>query len=1159
MSYAARTMGTVATLLPQIKRAVVQHTDGRTLTLVPDTNLSNAAGDDITGVAKFYIYASSDSTRASWAPTITYTPTQAGSSSTKRFIGSMAINSDNDLFVAYQGTDNSLRLITWNWNGASYDAGVSTTVVAANAVTNRYRAIDIDVNGSATGNPAIMVYEANASTGQGAYIRVYIRLNDGTTWRKAYETQIQTTGFIKDGSEDVSVSHNASGVSGSTVYLALYYTRTNTTTDSGDTLIEINFNVSAGVDNGAFTTITWKSNLNIKIASGSRRGWLFKNQVEGGLDCWVFGGIVGSSLPFYEGVKLFHNSSSFIENKTNNAPADITSRRYLIASIVTKPSYANQSCVYSDQRLQFVFVGDYATRAVVIRWADVSPTAIAVSIDPISRFLDNNYRINDGPLAIYGGGNAVNSGKYEYTSLAVYGNGGTSVSSTPGVYVRKARVIIEDTIPTPVMIKPVSATVGQNLVQFQVQSTASLLYHMVHGKLDMQVATDTGFVNNLVSMREPDSLYRAYESGNGQTFSSRYITYDATAGQQLFTQTWYVRYRILDDMGGASAWATASFNVSHPPAAIPRIPAAGSTLQFTSGDVTFTWDVSDTEPLDTQTAYQIVVTRLDTNSIVIDSGKVLSSEHQAVLTIPINLANYPLSYTVKLWDSDDNPGLASNPIQFTLATPPVVWIGNPANGDVVTTGLPLVAWSFSATGRTQTHYRVVITDTGLNAVAADTGWVGSSAQSHQFTTQVLVNLHSYSVVVSVRDNAGLTASSNSNVIGNGDFNAGTISGWSGGGGPISLSTFWFSSYNMELTSIGAAHSATTISYPVVANEAYTAKATIFSVLGWTPMVLRIDWRDAVDASISVSDFSGNATAHNFVAFQVTATAPATAVAARVTILINGAETAGRKTYVDDVSLVHAPTNFTTTWVAPVDGDIAVTIPDNYKVLVAWTNANQDTDFVAWRVYRKYNKSANVDLDEDNTANTWVLVYETSDVLASYQFRDYFAPNGKPITYAISQMVDRFGSLLESPLSVLGTVTMTADRYYFVPAVPIGTIASFEASSVVGDSFTREVEQQTLHILGRGRQVQIGDDLGYSGSLTLKLRNPATARSDREFVEALARADNAKVFIRSPFGDVLYVVFQSPSFNRMAGVGPGDMGDLTVPYVEVFQDVPITRT
>jgi hypothetical protein len=1170
MSTELRKLGTIATLLPNLKRAVGKHSDGYTIIFMPDTNLATSAGADVTGVAKFYIYASTSSTRTTFNQLVAYTPVQAGSSSTKKFVGSMALNSDNDVFVAYQGTDNSLRLVTWNWNGTSYDAGVSQTVVAANAVTNRYRAIDIDVANSSTGNPAIIAYEASASTGQGAYARVYVRLNDGTTWRKAYETQLQTTGFIKDTSEDVSISYGYDGIVSNVGKLAIYFTRTNTTTDSGDTLRELTFNVSTGTDLSATVVGTWSSTLNKNVASSGRRGWLFKHINEPVSATWVFGGVVGTTTPFYMGCKLHHNSFTFTINKTTNNPSEITNRKFPILRDTNRAVHACVTAVYGDQRLEFISVGiggtvyAYSVRATVMRWSESSANDTTEYIDTVTRFADNNYSIANGPLAVYGGCNRVNDYSYQYTSVAIYGTSGTAVSTTPGVYDRTARVIIEDTLPAPSIIQPSLDTVSKNLPAYQVQVTADKLYPMVKGRLQINVASDPLFLTNSFFMIEPESELRGYESSNGVTFSTKYITYQSVLGEELFTGTWYWRCRIWDDMGGSSAWVSSQFNVSHPPAALPRFPSEGSTVDYSAGDFVFYWDFSDPEPTDSQTAYQVIVTRLDTGATVVDTTKTLSSAPHATISIPPSLISYPLSYTVKLWDSDDNPGTPSAPVNFTLADPPVVVITTPLAGDVVTTGLPTIGWTFFALNRNQTHFRIVVTNTDIVPYlqVADTGWIGSSEFSYTFPSQILENSTNYEIIVYVRDNAGKVSNSEANLVGNHNFETGTVTGWTATNGTISADTahvpFDGGTYAMKVIPSTGVNVETT-SYAVLAGHPYTAAFTMWTATTWNSVTVRLDWRDASDVHLSYSDATLGLSGNIWETHYLNVTAPVGAAYARLVFQMTGTPTGTNIVWLDNAILYHQSVYFSTTWIGPVDGDVVVTAPDAYKAIVAWTDALQDPDWIAWRVYRKYRVAASDELDVDDTANTWVSVYETTESLSSYEFRDYFAPLNRPVTYAVAQIVDRFGSQLESTLATSNTVTLLGDRFYFVPAVPIGSIASFEAAFVTADSFTSDVEQATLHVIGRGRQVQIGDDLGYKGSFTLKLRNPATARSDREFIELLAKSTNAAVYVRSPFGDVLYVIFEPVSFSRMAGVGSSDLGDLTVPYVEVFDDVPITRT
>lgn len=1168
MSVHLRNLGTTAQFLPQIKRAVERHIDGRSVILVPDTSRSGSNGEDTGGVGKFFLYTSTDSSRTAWQYEQTHVPlTVDAMSSTKKFVGSMCLNSDGDIFIAYQGVDNSLKFVSFNWTSV-WGLGSTQTVVAANAVTDRFRSIDISCADSSTGNPAIIVYESLASSGVGAYARVYIRLNDGTTWRKAYETQLQTSGTILIGSEDVSVSYGADGVVSNVARLAIYYTQTSTTIDSGDTIREIDFNVSTGTDGSATTIITWATAFNQNVAAGSRKAWLFKNKVVGGTACWVIGGFVGLSSPFMYGQKLHHNTvSPTFFNKTSSAPSQITTGKFAVFTATDRASYSAVSASFADQRLLMSFAGvgaannSNALRCALFRWDDTVEGDTCTSIDLVSRVLDNNYTVLDGSLAVYGGSNRPSVGNFEYTEAAWYGAGGDSVSATVGVLARYARAITEDTLPAPTVTLPsAGSTVTSGTPTFKIFSPAITFWPSSHGKVELQFASDSGFTTALASVAEADSSYRVYESTNGGAASAQYyINVTIPQASRRTTGTWYVRARILDDFGGSSAYsAGVQFIVSHPPAALP---SGVSTVDYQAGDMVFNWGFSDPDPVDTQTAYQIILVRTDTGATVTDTGKITSTVTAASINVSSSLRDIPLSWKVRLWDGDNNPGAYSNALIFTLSDPPVVVITAPTLAQVLTSPAPTVTWTFSAGGRAQTHYRVVIVNTATSVTVADTGWVASAVTSYSFQAPVLALTGSYSVSVSVRDSAGLSTTSETTLIGNGTFENATTSGWTATNCTLAASTTQkhAGAYSLRMTPAGgSAPSARTSSYRATAGHDYTAAGWFWSAAGWTSATITIDWRDVSDASISTTTTTVALGASSWTQLVKTATAPVGTTQARVIVALTGTPTAGDLLYVDDVTLSHVPLTFTTSITAPNNGDTGV-VSDKFKATISWTNANQDSGFTAWRLYRRYNKKSNADLDVDNTRNTWVLIYETTTVTTSYQYRDYTAPMNKSVDYAITQVADRGGQVVESALPSPLTTTLPGDRYFFVPAVPIGSIASFEASNVTNDSFLAEIEQETLHVIGRGRQVQVGDDLGYDGSLTIKLRSPTTARSDREFIELLAKSVNGACYIRSPFGDVLYVRFGPPSFDRMAGVGVSDLGDLTVPYVEVYTDAPITRT
>lgn len=1015
MGVELRDLGTTAQFAPIMKRATARLSTGQSVIVVPDTNRSDSNGDDVTGTAKIFIYLSTDAERTAFTLTRTHTTGVAFASSTKAAVMSVTVREDDRLYICYQGTDNSLRFIEFNFTAGAYAAGSEQTVVAANAVTDRFRALDIDASPT-NANPAIIGYEAAASTGQGADIRVWVRMNDGTTWTRAYTEQIFTTQFIRAGGEDVSIAWNKIGIASNVGQMALYYSKTFSTGDNGDTVREISFNVNAGATDSATVVGSWYTAAHQNIASGTRRGWLFSEAN----DRWMLAQSVGSAVPFFAATRLQHNV--FTGMTVNKTSGQINFYRDVFLFILNDFNVRTAVAVdYTDSRVVFAFTGlgvltSRITRSVVIRFSSTVTDPVAVAIDTNARPLDNGFSYQDGVISVYGGANKNTLSANAYNFAIMYGKNGNTVSGTPGVSSRKMYAVREDVLSIPTVLSPADSIVSNDNPTLQASMQNLNVYSAVLGKVHFQLATNPGFTLNVVNAIQDDSAFLSYSATSSSVPPTRVVSHTLTSGQSLFSGVWYIRAKILDDLGGESSWSdTETFIVSHPPTALPTSPTGDQTFLYGTGDVVFTWNFSDTEPTDTQSAYQITVIRTDTGAIAFDSGKVVSSSRAVTQNFASGLKDIPLKWYVTLWDSDDVQGPASAQNVFTLADPPTVTITSPTAGGTVTTAIPTVTWSFSVGGvRTQRAYRVLVyhTDPTPDESVGDSGWVFSAATSYTFSANILENLQNYRVEVYVIDSVGLEDSDN---------------------------------------------------------------------------------------------------------------------------LIFDAD-----------------------WVEPALGDVSLT-SDQFKVTVAWTDANVDADWVAWRVYRRYQRTASSVLDVTSSATTWVLIHETTDVDTDYEYRDYFAPLNKSIDYVVVQLVDRFGSLIESDITAFSSITVVGNRYYFVPEIPIGVIASFEAAFVTADSFLKEVEQETLHVIGRGRQVQIGDDLGYTGTLSIKLRNPSSARADREFIEYLSSDDTGNVYIRSPFGDVLYVAFGNVSTSRIAGTGTSDLVDLNVPYSEVFAEAPITRT
>lgn len=1164
-----RKAGTTATYSPIIKRGMVTLPDGKVAALTIDTNLAASSGTDVTGVAKIYLHLSSDISRTGFTTPVALTPAVAPASATRFACASMGGGADGSVWVAWQGVDNGLYCSRWTYSAGVFTFVSTTTVQAAGAVTNRFRSIDIDVSSNA--NAFIATYEANDAAGVGSFHRVYVLMNDGTTWRRVVNlTAVAAGQKIKASSEDISIACRGDGTVSNVARFLLFGTKTSTAVDNGDLLREVSFNTSTGTADSGTTLGTWSTALNKNQAAGSRRCILFTltNTV------YMVAGVIGSAVPKFWATKL--SSGSY------GAPV-ITSAGY-----VTKVSLSNYftidvtnevrrswSATYKDNRLIFGFASISAAtshpriaREIVFSYPSIASTSALATVDSIPRPLDSNFYGDGGPILIYGGDNRrTNSGHKYYNFVVMYGRTGNAVSVS---FNRAYRFVAEDTFDAPSLLSPINdQREPTNRPTFRVSVSNANLTPNLYGKIEVQVATNTGFSVNLQTITQPDSELQYFGSKDGLLQSTKQVTVATPENQALFQGDWYWRARVLSDKDTPGVYSDRQeLIISHPPTSKQIRPAPGETVAPVSGNVNFSWSFADTEPTDSQTAYWIIVKRTDTDSIIVDTGWVASSVSNALVAVSATYLEVSLSWTIQVKDANGVAGPVSTPVDWVMGTPPVATITAPVDGGVVVTAAPTVTWSYTGSGgRDQKSYRIQIAESGgRNQIA-----------NHSFETN--------------------------------------LTGWTNVGATVTRSST--QAFDQTWSAFMTPDGVTAISRLEVANanaalvtadgQTYLVDGVVWATTTNKPIHIGIDWEDAVGALISTSSTTAAVTvagAWQYISFS--AAAPVGAYKASARIGLASTPAVSDTFYIDYVRIRTATANIDTivadsNWIAggatsytflsnvleeSIDYEFRLTVQDeagltwyntvisrtdwiepalpsrtvttdNYKVTIEWTDAVQDAEFIAWRVYRRYMTVAVAELDVNNTANTWVMLYETDDVQSAYTYLDYTCPLNRNVDYVVVQMADRFGSIIESDITSWTTVKITSDRFYFVPEVAVGTIASFQASDVTGDQFTREVEQETLHVVNRGRQVQIGDDLGYVGSLVLKLRNPATARLNREFLEAIS-AEYNRVYVKSPFGDVILMALGNIQTSRQAGYGSGDIADLTVPYSQIIEDEKITR-
>jgi hypothetical protein len=279
-----------------------------------------------------------------------------------------------------------------------------------------------------------------------------------------------------------------------------------------------------------------------------------------------------------------------------------------------------------------------------------------------------------------------------------------------------------------------------------------------------------------------------------------------------------------------------------------------------------------------------------------------------------------------------------------------------------------------------------------------------------------------------------------------------------------------------------------------------------------------------------------------------------------TVLKNNQAYSAQVMVIDDagVNSYSAPVAFTTAWTAANGPGTITAAATAYNtegagyVRVSWVDANRESGFVRWNIYRR------TDLIDPITqavlsTGTYQLVWTDSRAVAgTYTWDDYLAPAGQKVNYLITQVADRGGFQVESENSAAGTAFPVTDGYWLIDMSNFLVPTAMKLALTKSDEFTDEQEESEYIVIGRGRHVDKGEYLGPKGSLTLQIRNTSGGTSARQ--KRLNLLDyqkrNVPLYLRNPFGDVLKVNVSQMSVSRMAGVGVSEFCDVTIPYAQV---------
>lgn len=306
------------------------------------------------------------------------------------------------------------------------------------------------------------------------------------------------------------------------------------------------------------------------------------------------------------------------------------------------------------------------------------------------------------------------------------------------------------TPPTPTALSPAN---GATVTTSTPDLNATVLYDSALRR-EFQFATDSGFTTGVLTFLEPvgtpnPSSPWAFPSG------------------RLTQGTWYYRARGKNYLDVYGPWtATATITVSHTPAPASFSPAAGSFVQY-AGETSLQvgWAFTDPDSVDTQSAYQVQLWKTSNYAgTVKDSGLVTSSNLTHIFTgIDSSWMDTELGWKVLVKDSDGiSSGFSSNKL-FYLRQLATIAISNPPAGGTITTPAPTVTWTFSGSGgRTQTQFKVQITNNLTGVLVADSGWVTSAATSWTVPTNAIVISVNHTVTLAVIDSFGVTTTTSNN-------------------------------------------------------------------------------------------------------------------------------------------------------------------------------------------------------------------------------------------------------------------------------------------------------------------------------------------------------------------------------------------------------------
>lgn len=175
--------------------------------------------------------------------------------------------------------------------------------------------------------------------------------------------------------------------------------------------------------------------------------------------------------------------------------------------------------------------------------------------------------------------------------------------------------------------------------------------------------------------------------------------------------------------------------------------------------------------------------------------------------------------------------------------------------------------------------------------------------------------------------------------------------------------------------------------------------------------------------------------------------------------------------------------FSTSWTPPASPTGLAIDPSQFDsrgfMYASLSPVGFDVDFIAFNLYRRALGSTD-----------WTPVIQWTSPNANYLvYRDFLVGANQTYQYTATQVVERFGDVVESALEagVIITLKSQSTAYWLIhPTSPAEL--SIPLYQVTSDDPNEEFEQAVFHLLNRGNKVEYGDRLGYVGTLAAQLRD-----------------------------------------------------------------------